>query len=245
MKDSKIGWCHHSFNPWWGCAKVSPGCLHCFAEMFAKRTGNAVWGEKSPRRFFGDKHWNEPRLWNEEAKRKGIDARVFCASMADVYEDREDLIPQRERLFGLIEETPHLIWMLLTKRPQNIRDLTPRKKMPSNVWLGTTAENQEMWDERLPLLKSVKAAVHFVSAEPLLGPVRMGRLRPDWLIVGGENGPGARPMQIDWARNLRDQCDNRTVFYFKQKGGFRNDETKQKLDGKIHRGFPKPSAITK
>jgi len=87
MKNSKIEWCDHTFNPWWGCAKVSPGCAHCYAESLAKRTGNAVWGHESPRRFFGDSHWNEPLKWDAAAKAEGRRKRVFCASMADVFED--------------------------------------------------------------------------------------------------------------------------------------------------------------
>ena len=101
-----IGWTDHTFNPWWGCERVSPGCQHCYAERFAKRTGNDVWGRTAPRRFFGPKHWAEPERWNAAALRDGLPAFVFCASMADVFEDRRDLDGERARLFELIERTP-------------------------------------------------------------------------------------------------------------------------------------------
>lgn len=250
-QDSKIEWTHHTFNPWWGCVKVSPGCAHCYAETFAKRTGNAVWGSESPRRFFGEKHWNEPRKWNAAAKAEGQRKRVFCASMADVFEDREDLRDERRKLLHLIDETPWLDWLLLTKRPQNIARLmddamsgnfdrlrTFRDHMP-NVWLGTTAEDQERYDERMPWLLQIEAAVHFVSAEPLLGPIVMnGGPRPDWLIVGGESGGKARPMERAWVESLRDQCDDLTAFFFKQWGGVDKKSTGRELDGRTWNALP-------
>ena len=158
MKDSKIEWCHHTFNPWWGCVKISPGCAHCYADSFATRTGHDVGGPDAPRRFFGDKHWQEPLKWNEEAKAAGEPQRVFCASMADVFEDRPDLDDARFRLMELIDVTPWLRWLLLTKRPQNITPLMKRitngnfpeafnfrDHMP-NVWIGTTVEDQARAD---------------------------------------------------------------------------------------------------
>jgi len=121
-----IGWTDHTFNPWWGCERVSPGCQHCYAETFAKRTGNAVWGKAAPRRFFGPKHWAEPVKWNAAAAARGVPELVFCASMADVFEPRDDLNAERARLFELIEQTPFLIWQLLTKRPEAVTELAPR-----------------------------------------------------------------------------------------------------------------------
>lgn len=236
MKDSKIEWTDHTFNPWWGCVKVSPGCAHCYAETFSKRTGNAVWGEESPRRFFGDKHWNEPRKWNAAAEAEGQRKRVFCASMADVFEDRADLVPHRARLCALIGETPWLDWLLLTKRPQNISRLMPA--LPVNVWIGTSAEDQQRWDERLPILMATLATVRFVSAEPLLGPITMNGMRPDWLIVGGESGGKARPMARAWVESLRDQCDERTAFFFKQWGGVDKHATGRMLDGRTFDALP-------
>ena len=171
-KDSGIEWTHHTFNPWWGCAKVSPACKNCYAETFAKRVGQKVWGEGGQRRVFGDKHWNEPLKWNAAAEKAGQRKRVFCASMADVFEDHPVAAAERPRLWKTIEETPWLDWLLLTKRPENIAHMIQADLDQSNVWLGTTAENQEEADRRIPhLLKHPEAAVRFVSAEPLLGPI--------------------------------------------------------------------------
>ena len=219
---SGISWTDATFNPWWGCTKVSPACKNCYADTWARRTGASLWGDAAPRRFFGDKHWAEPLRWNAAAEKAGVRRRVFCASMADVFEARGELDPHRERLWRLIEATPHLDWLLLTKRPENIAKMlgtaTP------NVWLGTTVENEEMAEKRVPALLSNPATVHFLSCEPLLGPLD---LRPwlvsdthvSWVLVGGESGGGARPMQPAWALDIRDQCMAAEVpFHFKQWG---------------------------
>src|SRR5690348_736847 len=188
---TKIQWTDHSFNPWWGCTRVSPGCEHCYAEAFAKRTGLG-WGVAAERRFFGDKHWNEPRRWNAAAEKEGRRHRVFCASMADVFEDRPELAPWRERLWDLIDETPWLDWQLLTKRPENVNRLvTPAwhtGAWPENVWLGTTVEDQRRAEERIPELLNCAAKVRFLSCEPLLGPVDLDLDGIQWVIVGGESG---------------------------------------------------------
>jgi protein gp37 len=228
-KNSSIEWTHHTFNPWWGCAKVSPACAHCYAEAWAKRVGQNVWGGSADRRFFGDKHWAEPLKWDEEAEAIGARHRVFCASMADVFEPRADLDPEREKLWALIQATPSLDWLLLTKRPGSVSRLAPwRSDWPHNVWLGTTVENQLWADRRLPLLLQHAARRRFLSCEPLLGPIDLSKwtknraadLHPiDWIIAGGESGPGARPMLPGWARQLRDQCGSADIsFHFKQWG---------------------------
>ncbi|TLD71334.1 phage Gp37/Gp68 family protein [Phragmitibacter flavus] len=229
-KNSSIEWTHHTFNPWWGCSKVSPACEHCYAETWAKRVGKAVWGAKAPRRFFSDNHWKEPLKWNAEAKREGVRRRVFCASMADVFERRSALNEWRDRLWSLVDETPMLDWLLLTKRPQNVSRMTPWGECwPDNVWLGTTVESQKYAELRLPFLLSHPAKVRFLSCEPLLGDIdlrkwinpnpRQGLHGIDWIIAGGESGPGARPMHPLWARNLRDQAlETNTAFHFKQWG---------------------------
>lgn len=231
-QDSKIEWTHSTFNPWWGCVKISDGCKHCYAESFSKRYGHKIWGVDAERRFFGDKHWNEPVKWNREAEKAGERRRVFCASMADVFEDRGDLDVSRSQLFMLISQTPMLDWLLLTKRPQNIAKMLPPhwlRNPQSNVWLGTTCENQEQADKRIPELLQVPAAIRFLSCEPLLGPVDLlsaskdpfgGIPGIDWVIVGGESGHGARPMAEMWARDLRDQCLRAGVpFFMKQDSG--------------------------
>ena len=205
---SKIEWTHHTFNPWWGCLKVSPACKHCYAETWAQRLGLELWGgARSERRFFSDTHWKEPLKWNAAAARDGMRRRVFCASMADVFEDRPDLGVWRDRLWPIIEQTPHLDWLLLTKRPENVGGFVPWKsRWPGNVWLGTTVENQEYAIERIPLIADLPAAVRFLSCEPLLGPLKLKRwLRPavkqrgiNWVIAGGEAGHHSRPMNPLW-----------------------------------------------
>lgn len=228
-KDTKIEWTHHTFNPWWGCVRVSAACDHCYAETWAKRLGKDVWGPKSDRLFFSDAHWKEPLKWNAEAKSSGVRHRVFCASMADVFENRKDLIPHRQRLFDLISVTPHLDWLLLTKRIHLVRKQLPKGFVfPKNVWLGATVENQAAAGKRIKhLLQFDTPAVRFLSCEPLLGPLDIREhLHPgssntkiDWVIAGGESGPGSRPMAPHWANDLRDQCVEAGVpFHFKQWG---------------------------
>lgn len=172
--NSKISWTHHTFNPWWGCTRVSPGCEHCYAETFAKRT-RLGWGPRAERRFFGAKHWNAPLKWNREAEAAGERRRVFCASMADVFEDNLSLVTERIRLWELIEATPWLDWLLLTKRPENADGMTPTawrlRGWPAHVWAMTTAEDQRRADERIPHLLRIPAKVRGLSVEPMLGPV--------------------------------------------------------------------------
>lgn len=173
---TEIQWTDSTFNPWWGCARVSEACQHCYAESWAKRFG-VEWGKKAERRTFGDKHWNEPLRWNRQADAAGVRRLVFCASMADVFEDHPELPPERERLWELITATPALTWQLLTKRPENIMGMVPEAWLdgwPSNVWAGTTVETQRWAEERLPHLLEVPAPVRFVSCEPLFGPVDLG-----------------------------------------------------------------------
>lgn len=220
-QDTKISWADHTFSPWWGCVKVSPECDHCYADSFDHRLGGGHWGKESPRRFFGDEHWRAPERWNRAAGVCGVRKRVFCASMSDVFEDRPDLIEPRERLMGLIGRTPNLDWLLLTKRPQNIGKMLPgawRDAPQPNIWLGTTCGIQKSrWRVR-ELIKH-PAAVHFVSAEPLLGPLVFGQelLEVDWVITGAESGHGARGCNLDWVRRLRDDCQaTSTAFFFKQ-----------------------------
>jgi protein gp37 len=244
-EDSKISWTDHTFNPWWGCIEVSPACDNCYARTFAKRIGLNVWGQAdvTERRFFADKHWSEPLKWDRKAADLGERRRVFCASMADIFERNDDLDPHRARLWALIEQTPNLDWLLLTKRPQNILGMIPHAwidREPHNVWYGTTVENQHYAELRIPLLLQAPAAVLFLSCEPLLGPVDLSRwlgvvrsdslpVRPatplpwvntmtgwppiDWVITGGESGPKARPTHPQWLRDLRDQCAAAGVAY--------------------------------
>jgi len=226
VKNSKIEWTHHTFNPWWGCVRVSPACQHCYAEALAKRVGQKVWGVEAPRRFFGAAHWREPLRWNRAAAEAGERHRVFCASMADVFEDRPDVEDARGHLFGLIEATRSLDWLLLTKRPENIRRMVPRdwlESPPFNVWYGTTVEDVPR-QARIATLREVPAAVRFLSCEPLLAHLNFdvhGLSGIHWVIAGGESGPGARPMQPVWPRYLRNRCvEGGVAFHFKQWGDF-------------------------
>lgn len=215
--NSKISWCDHTFNCWWGCVNVSPACDNCYAESFSGRMGQKLWGVNADRRFFGDKHWNEPLKWNRTAlDTLGRPARVFCASMADVFEVRADLEPHRERLWKLIEYTPNLRWNLLTKRHLEIKVHKLRWEKLFNVRLGVTVENQT-YDHR------IVDGVSWLSCEPLLGPLDLeqspmaGDVR--WVIVGGESGHGAREMKLEWALSLIEQCKNAKVaVHFKQTG---------------------------
>jgi protein gp37 len=271
-KNSRIEWTHHTFNPWRGCTKVSEGCKHCYAETFSKRNPKVLgaWGPKGERVIGSEAYWAEPLKWNREAQEAGERRRVFCASLADVFEG-DDTMPEqsrlpvakaRERLFALANKTKWLDWLFLTKRPENIPTIlsnTPHPEFPHtdwwalisrqprpNWWFGTSVENQETANQRLPVLYSIPAVVHFISAEPLLGPVLLWKAFPcgyycdisvghidhpfcgenhnfdgsRWLVIcGGESGSGARPMQINWVRSLRNECEAAGVkFFFKQWG---------------------------
>ncbi len=221
-KNSRIEWTTHTFNPWWGCVKLSPACKFCYAQAWAKRVGQDVWGINADRRFFGDRHWAEPLQWNKAALATGVRARVFCASMADVFEDRDDLDPARARLWEVIEATEALDWLLLTKRPDRVLKCVPwGQHWPANVWLGTTTEDQKWADKRLPDLAAIPAAVRFISAEPLLAPLTLAGWTDaiDWVITGGESGPRARPSSPSWFRSLMNECMAADIpFHFKQWG---------------------------
>lgn len=234
-KDTKLEWVDHTFNPWWGCEKVSQACKNCYAETWAKRVGSKVWGADADRRFFTDRHWRQPLKWDREAAEFGIRQRVFCASMADVFEDRRDLDPWRLRLADLIAVTPNLDWLLLTKRHDKISKLAPWKTWPKNVWLGITVENQQCAELRLPSLAKIPAAVRFLSCEPLLGPLDLtGWLGTtiDWVVTGGESGPKARPSHPDWFRSLRDQCLEKNVAFHFRKWGHWSPYPPEKLGRK-------------
>ena len=289
-KETKVEWADHTFNCWRGCSKVSEACRNCYAETQAKRNPGVlgVWGDNGTRVVASEATWKEPLKWDREAKSAGVRRRVFCASMADVFEDWQDqllwsdgtpavdrfseepytLNHARRDLFQLIDATPNLDWLLLTKRPENIARMMPpaitnltihnRMKQAGtwhgeqyreNVWIGTTVENQQSADERIPHLLRVPAKVRFLSCEPLLGPVDLSRYiggvcdcgkiesgrchtdcpsqsvqywrgaKIDWVIAGGESGPHARPSHPDWFRSLRDQCQAAGVPYFFKQWG--------------------------
>ncbi len=235
-----ISWCDATFNPWEGCTKVSAGCTHCYAEARNKRFADGSnWGVGAPRRRTSPSNWMQPVRWNREAEKAGVRRRVFCASLADVF-DAEVAVAWRLALFDLISRTPSLDWLLLTKRPELIKEMIGAASLlsrnsrdeswltstwlerwdsgtpPSNVWLGTTCENQEMADLRIPELIKAPAAMRFLSCEPLLGPLDLSEwldedrngfcCNIDWVIVGGESGSKARPFNVEWARSIVFQC---------------------------------------
>lgn len=257
-ENSKIEWTDHTFNPWEGCQKVGPGCDHCYAETRNARFagGTAInWGPGAPRRRTSSANWRKPLAWdaNHEAffAEHGRRQRVFCASLADVFDNAVDRA-WRDDLATLILDTPSLDWLLLTKRIGNAASMLGEMFLdgpPENIWIGATITSQAEADRDIPKLLAVPAAKRFLSMEPLLGPVNLetiyntdfGESQPylhpllgwvsdghgdgcsapaiDWVIVGGESGPGARPMHPDWARSLRDQCRAAGVpFLFKQWG---------------------------
>jgi protein gp37 len=178
-----IQWTDHTFNPWWGCEKVSPACKHCYAETFSKRLGLPLWGgADTARRMASEKTWSEPARWNRVAEKAGERRRVFCASMADVFEDRDDLLVARARLFRLVTETPALDWMLLTKRPHLVRHMVPASWMangfPKNVWMGTTVEDQGGAEKRVEHMFDWPCSVLFLSVEPMLSPIDLTNIEP-------------------------------------------------------------------
>ncbi|MFA7254091.1 MAG: DUF5131 family protein [Patescibacteria group bacterium] len=223
--NSKIAWTDHTFNPWWGCTKVSAGCDNCYAEAWAKRTGHQVFGADVERRFFGEAHWQEPLVWNIAAENAGVRRRVFCGSMCDVFEDRGDrpTLVERFKLCDLIEMTPAIDWLLLTKRPENMNRLAPAEwahGWPKNIVAMTTVEGLGVGGNRIKALLSVPVARRGLSLEPLLAPVNLryafahsihcagyrgaatpndlaacdcGLPRIHWLIIGCEKLPGNRP----------------------------------------------------
>ena len=184
--------------------QVSPACRFCYAKAWDKRYGSNSWGSKGERRMFGDKHWARPLKWNRDAERTGEQVRVFCASMADVFEDHPALVEPRARLWRLIEATPSLTWMLLTKRPENIAGMVPwGDTWPRSVWLGTSAETQKFTDQRLPVLLQHPAAVRFVSAAPLLGPVDL----TEYLRLPCERCQGEGVVTVDGDVDYCYDCD--------------------------------------
>lgn len=237
-EESAIGWTDGTFNPWWGCQEVSPACDNCYAREWDARFGGEHWGAGVPRRFFDDKHWNGPLRWHRKMEKRiaaweaggrvGPKPRflVFCASMADVFEkrlvvpDAYDIEPHRRRLWQLIRDTPHLTWLLLTKRPGNIGRMLPEDlHYADNIWLGTTIESPEFLWRAAKLAEYAWAKVRFVSMEPLLAETSIAEHLHaiDWVISGCESGDGARETPTAHYRKLRDECaEAGKPFFLKQ-----------------------------
>lgn len=291
--ETAIAWTDHTFNPWWGCEKIlAPGhdpseCDNCYAETGSVRygwsdegaSGPALWGHGTERRKLSEANWNAPRKWDRLAAEAGVTDLVFSGSYCDVFEARDDLDGERARLWSLIEETPNLVWQLLTKRPEQVARRVPPAWLdawPSNVWIGTSVGTQRSAEIRIPRLLSIPAPIRFLSCEPLLGPLDLSRwlllewmdalgdpeapasFRGEggwgremlaeaagdrtgiaWIICGGESGPGHRPLDIDHARDLRDQALAAGVpWFFKQVGGASPHSNGDLLDGERIQEFP-------
>lgn len=225
-KDTSIEWADHTWSPVWGCTQVSKaetgggGCDNCYAMTLAHRFGYGWNGE--PMREFGDHHWNEPVRWNRRAAKAGTRPKVF-PSMCDPF-DKDWPDGVRERFWRLVDATPYLTWLILTKRIGNYASLGPGAvigRHPANIWLGATIVNRAEMLRDAPKLKAAQARVDFWSYEPALGALGdiPRELMPAWVIAGGESGARARPAHPDWFRSLRDQCAAAGVqFHFKQWG---------------------------
>lgn len=237
-----IAWTHYTFNLVWGCAKLSPGCKHCYAEERTTRfDGPRYWGPGKPRKTLSAQYWKAPLKWNLDAQEASERRRVFCGSMCDVFEDHETVTQERAKLWPLIRQTPALDWLLLTKRADRIAEHLPADWPLPNVWLGVSIENEDsLW--RADALRVIRAVVRFVSYEPALGPLAhvLDLEGLDWVIYGGESGPNFRPDKDEWARDMRAKCRaNGTAFFYKQTAA-RRQGTRPVLDGKTVQEYPVP-----
>ncbi len=242
-----IEWCDHTFNPWIGCTKVSPACDHCYAEaLMDTRYRKVEWGAGNDRIRTTPGNWSKPLAWNRKAKETGTRPFVFCASLADVFDNEVDPMWRRD-LFALMRSTPYLVWLPLTKRIGNVVKMADDAGgYPENAAIGATLPNQDEWDRDAWKLDEAKhkvgALFSFASIEPMLSPIDMGFRVPDWVIVGGESGQFARPMNLEWARSLKRQTEKAgAVFNFKQVGGKTADHGGHELDGQRYFGRPAPN----
>jgi len=236
---SAIEWTEATWNPVTGCTQVSPGCAHCYAKTFAERFRGVpghpyeMGFDLTPRpdRIAQPLEWKRPRL-------------IFVNSMSDLFHEDVD-ISFIQQVFQTMEQAHWHTFQVLTKRGERLAELAPMLPWPSNVWMGVSVENQR-WVSRIDYLRQTPAAVKFLSCEPLLGPLTLDLKGIDWVIVGGESGHGARPMQLDWARSVRDQClEQKVPFFFKQwgaydEGGIRRGKkaSGRLLDGVTWDAFP-------
>jgi len=230
---SSIEWTEMTWNPVTGCTKVSEGCRHCYAERLAQRL-QAMGNPRYARGFAVTLHeelLDLPRRWHRGR-------RIFVNSMSDLFHEQ---VPEEfiRRVFDTMAACPQHIFQVLTKRSQRLRELAPRLPWPKHVWMGVSVEDERVLG-RIADLRQVPAAVRFLSCEPLLGP--LDHLPLDgiaWVIVGGESGPGARPMSPEWVESILAQCRRAGVaFFFKQWGGVRKDLTGRLLHGRTYDELP-------
>lgn len=252
---TKIQWATDTLNPVTGCTKISPGCQNCYAERFAERW-RGIKGHPFEQGF--DLRFHSKRLKIPERWRKP--RMVFVNSMSDLFHNKISAEFIR-KTFIMMQENPKHIFQVLTKRAEGmlsfIKKDAPVPGMtghiwgktwtPKNIWLGVSVENQHFAEKRIPLLIETGAHVKFLSMEPMLGPVDISKWIKDlsWVIVGGESGPGARPMKPEWARSIRDQCKEQSVpFFFKQNSGVSKKRAGRLLDGREHNEMPKTGVLT-
>ena len=250
--ETGISWTDHTFNPWWGCTKIAPGCDNCYAATFDKRTGGDYWNPHNKPRRTSEANWRKVHKWNKLAEQEGRRHRVFCGSMMDWCDNQ---VPDTWRydLFWLIRETPHLDWQLLTKRAARIQDCLPDdwgywECCYDNVWLGVTVENVQYGLSRAEALQAIPAKVRFLSCEPLIAPI--DNAFPylfhgiDWVIVGGESGPGCRPMETAWAESILNHCHEIDLpVWFKQHGGNTKDKGGCEIFGREIKQWPRGAAL--
>lgn len=235
--NSKIEWTDATWNPVTGCTKISPGCKHCYAETFAERFRGVkdhpyeqgfdlkLWPERLSTPF----GWKRPRM-------------IFVNSMSDLFH-KDVPFEYIQRVFATMAEAQQHTFQVLTKRAERLEAVAPKLSWPSNVWMGVSVESQDYaW--RVDHLRNIGAAVRFLSVEPLLGPVNLNLNEIQWVIVGGESGPGARPIKSEWVTSIRDQCLKAEVpFFFKQWGGFRKKLAGRTLEGKTWDELPAKESV--
>lgn len=235
---SAISWTHATFNPWEGCVKVSEECSNCYAAARDERFHNGEnWGKDAGRFHHAPAYWRQPYAWDRAALAAGERRRVFCGSLCDIMEDRPDLTAARNETFRISAETKYLDWLFLTKWPQNFSKFLP--DYPPHWWLGTTVGvKKSLW--RIDAIRDLPARVKFLSIEPLLEDLGKIDLRGiSWVICGAESGQGARPMNRDWARSVRDQAvEQGARFFYKQEAVMGVKVVSPMLDGRQWLEFP-------
>jgi len=257
-ENSKIEWTDHTANFWWGCMKVSPGCKHCYAETLSNRYGKDIWGPAATTdREMKKGIWKDILEWDKQAWKDGVRRRVFVSSMSDFLEDHPQVEQWRKDAMKIIENLHWLDVLILTKRPENARRFLGDwfYGWPEHVWMGTSVENQDTANTRIPALLKIPAAIRFLSVEPMLEAVNICRgyqwakgamsrnsVAPiHWVICGGESGPHSRPFNIVWAYYLRQQCIAFNIpFFMKQIGGhpYKRDKLTDFPDDLRIREFP-------
>lgn len=249
-QNSPIEWTEATWNPVAGCTVLSPGCTNCYAMRLASRL-EAMGQEKyrgTTRKSGGRPKWtghvnldyhalNVPRAWK-------TGKMIFVNSMSDLFHEKMPL-EFIQAVFAVMRETPQHTYQLLTKRAERLAAESEKLSWSQNIWMGVSVESAE-YTSRIDYLRETKAAVKFLSLEPLLGPLNDLNLEGiDWAIAGGESGPAARPMSAEWVRSIRDQCrKQRVAFHFKQWGGINKKRTGRLLDGRTWDEFPRTRART-